>query len=889
MTPEEPKVTEEQQASVSRASTSYVRKVRDFEALFENTKNTPPSGLVFLPQQNEFVSFTPSTGTTRGTTIRLNGEEDASQTVNLTAAFTNAFSTTFDSKFNRLLSLQGNFLFEVSASTDGSIAPQKINLISLQQKLGFLNSQGISIDPKTGILHVLNTGTQGAEIVSIQPDANGGFENSTVSRIKLPITGEGLRGIAVDPSTGQFQILNGKEKLLYEINPKGEVVARRDLSTLGLQNPQSLTFAPSGDQTDDPNEQSLYVTDNTPGGSGIVELSFIVPADLQATNTPTFVKTTNTSQFSSPSPDPSGITYLNQSNTLLISDGEVDEIPNLFQGKNLFETDLAGSLQNTYTTSAYSLEPTGVDYNPTNRFLYSSDDNSDRIFQLNPGTDGIYNTFDDFSSVLFSTRTFNSFDPESVVYSPTTGNLFIVDGVNSEVYQVTTSGTLISQFDTESLGIVDPEGGTLLDNGNLAIIGFPENRVAEVTTSGALVQVYDISAANPIKPAGLALAPSSQNASQRSLYIVDRGIDNNVDPNENDGRMFEFSLGTTATNQAPIANAGADQTIVLKANLDGSVFDDGLPAFGPLTTSWSSVSGPGTVSFANATAQDTTATFSAPGAYTLRLTANDGALSSSDDVSVQVLDPQSTLLLSSTDNNTVAGIAFQNEDILAFDRMTNMWSLYFDGSDVGLSSSVLRDFDINSDGTLLLALNSTVTLPGVGSVEPNDVVKFIPTATGNTTAGTFEFYLDGSDVGLDTSSERIDAIAIAPDGRLIVSTNGSPNVPGVTGADEDLLAFSPTSLGANTAGSWSLYFDGSDVGLDANAEDIDGVWVDSAGAIYLSTEGAYTVPGAAGTGSDLFKFTPSSLGATTAGTYSSFWTAASNGFPGLVGGVSQTF
>ncbi len=93
-----------------------------------------------------------------------------------------------------------------------------------------------------------------------------------------------------------------------------------------------------------------------------------------------------------------------------------------------------------------------------------------------------------------------------------------------------------------------------------------------------------------------------------------------------------------ATNQAPIANAGADSSITLPstASLSGSVSDDGLPNGSVLTAAWSKVSGIGTVTFANASAAITTATFSAAGTYVLRLTASDGVLSSSDTVTVIV-------------------------------------------------------------------------------------------------------------------------------------------------------------------------------------------------------------------------------------------------------------
>ena len=86
-------------------------------------------------------------------------------------------------------------------------------------------------------------------------------------------------------------------------------------------------------------------------------------------------------------------------------------------------------------------------------------------------------------------------------------------------------------------------------------------------------------------------------------------------------------------------NAGPNLTIAANqsATLDGFVYDDGLPdPSNSVTTSWTKVSGPGTVTFANAVSSITTATFSAQGSYTLRLTANDGSLTGTDDVVVAV-------------------------------------------------------------------------------------------------------------------------------------------------------------------------------------------------------------------------------------------------------------
>jgi hypothetical protein len=99
------------------------------------------------------------------------------------------------------------------------------------------------------------------------------------------------------------------------------------------------------------------------------------------------------------------------------------------------------------------------------------------------------------------------------------------------------------------------------------------------------------------------------------------------------------TVTAAAANQAPVVNAGANQTITLPAtaNLNGTATDDGLPnPPATLTKSWSKVSGPGTVTFGNASSPATTATFSAAGSYVLRLTGNDGALSSTSDVTITV-------------------------------------------------------------------------------------------------------------------------------------------------------------------------------------------------------------------------------------------------------------
>ena len=97
--------------------------------------------------------------------------------------------------------------------------------------------------------------------------------------------------------------------------------------------------------------------------------------------------------------------------------------------------------------------------------------------------------------------------------------------------------------------------------------------------------------------------------------------------------------GTPVFNKPPCVEAEGDGAVNFgqSANVDGLVTDDGDPdPPGQVDITWSRASGPGTVNFASPGSVATTASFSAPGSYVLRLSADDGQLATSDDVPVQV-------------------------------------------------------------------------------------------------------------------------------------------------------------------------------------------------------------------------------------------------------------
>ena len=215
----------------------------------------------------------------------------------------------------------------------------------------------------------------------------------------------------------------------------------------------------------------------------------------------------------------------------------------------------------------------------------------------------------------------------------------------------------------------------------------------------------------------------------------------------------------------------------------------------------------------------------------------------------------------------MGGLSVANEDVIAWDGAS--FAMVMDGSDVGLAGLTLDAFAVLPANQLLLSFTSAASIPGIaGTVDDSDIVMFAASSLGANTSGAFSLHFDGSDVGLTTNAEDVDAIDMLANGHLLLSTTGSVSVPGVSAAEQDVLEFTPSSLGAATTGTWAWYFDGSDVGLAASAEDVDALAVRASGELRLSTTGSFAVPGIAGANEDAFTFTPASLGATTAGSYS---------------------
>jgi len=374
------------------------------------------------------------------------------------------------------------------------------------------------------------------ESIAFNTPADTNAAANRIAELAAAGTQVGVTASATDPDAGSMVTYSLNDNR-FSIDANG-VITRSGTGTLNAQSQPSIT---------------LTVTATSSDGSSDTE-SFNVSVTT-STNNPlptsvTLVHTILTSQWSPASPDPSGITYISHLGTLLVSDGEVDEM-SIFTGKNLFEMSLSGELVRPLTTISFSDEPCGVAYNPANRHLFFTDDTGTKaVYELNPGSDGLYDTSDDIVT-SFKTSAFGSSDPEGIAYDTNREVLYIADGA-AKLYTIDPGANgkfdgvpsvggddVVTSFSMGSLTNGDPcvEYDPVHD---LLYIITSRTAVSMVTPTGELLGTLDISAAGARKPAGLALAPSSEDPSQMSLYIVDRAVDNDSNPNENDGKVYEF-------------------------------------------------------------------------------------------------------------------------------------------------------------------------------------------------------------------------------------------------------------------------------------------------------------------------------------------------------------
>jgi hypothetical protein len=236
-------------------------------------------------------------------------------------------------------------------------------------------------------------------------------------------------------------------------------------------------------------------------------------------------------------------------------------------------------------------------------------------------------------------------------------------------------------------------------------------------------------------------------------------------------------------------------------------------------------------------------------------------------------------------NTAVSGVPGTNDDADIFSWNGSTYARFFDASAAGLPGNADIDGLVVIDAnTIYMSFNRNggVNVPGIGTVQDEDIVLY--------DAGSWSLYLDGSAVGLsDSNGEDIDAFEIINGTTLILSTVGnvepSPSLPG-TQRDEDVLQCVHNGIAPITSCSWSEYFDGSDIALNNSGnEDVKGIALNGTGDLVLSTYGDYVVPGLSGDGNDIFTCNGTTTGSSSACTFFSLFMDGGTGIPDTIDAI----
>lgn len=281
----------------------------------------------------------------------------------------------------------------------------------------------------------------------------------------------------------------------------------------------------------------------------------LLPAPAMADGSVSVARLTLTSVWTPPSPDPTGLTWARSLHRLIISDSEVDEIPSLWAHRNLFLTKLRGEVMASRKVAKATKEPEDVAWNNGSGSLFVVDDDQDKVFLFRSGPDGKIGTGDDAVKTALRTEAFGSHDPEGLEYIPHGKVLVVVDAAGKRIYKVRRGGDrrfgtaddVVRHFGVVKFGLTGCEDVAYNPvTHHLLIVSSADRFIVETTRAGKLVQTIDLSSTGVRRVSGIVIAPGSTPATKSTmhLYVTDRGTDNNHNPDENDGKLYEFTLVT---------------------------------------------------------------------------------------------------------------------------------------------------------------------------------------------------------------------------------------------------------------------------------------------------------------------------------------------------------
>lgn len=240
--------------------------------------------------------------------------------------------------------------------------------------------------------------------------------------------------------------------------------------------------------------------------------------------------------------DPSAVAYNPTTNSLIMSDSEVDEAPFL-RPEDMYSVGLDGSAISK-TALPFTAEATGLAYDATRQTLYITDDDKYKVIAVSADNPTVVKW-------SFTTKNLGGLDPEDIAVDTKTGNLFITNGINHTIIEVDNHGTAQVRSIVLPSFIIDPEALAFDSVNNVFYVGGGfSDLIWKLDINGNVIDT--ITALTELRTADhdfhvavkdIEVAPASDGSGEMHLYVADYGQSHVAD-----GRLIEIDLGDSGLN-----------------------------------------------------------------------------------------------------------------------------------------------------------------------------------------------------------------------------------------------------------------------------------------------------------------------------------------------------
>lgn len=258
--------------------------------------------------------------------------------------------------------------------------------------------------------------------------------------------------------------------------------------------------------------------------------------------------------------DPAGVYIDPSDHHLFIADSEITEIPEVWSEvhRNVFESNTTG----TTLFGEYDVSPAIPNQQVNEEAAgIAKCGNDDHFYIVNDDRQRLYRyTFNGSSMIMVdAVNTFplnapaGTLDPEGVTCDSSAGTIYVAGGhgLNILVYHYDNGFVLDRVMDLRNSTTVpenipsDPEGIAFdTESGHLFVMNNDSDEIFEYTQDGIYLGRHSIAdfSPKPKQPQGLAIGPSTRTPGKMSFFIADPRVDNNFDPTERDGLIYEAEI-----------------------------------------------------------------------------------------------------------------------------------------------------------------------------------------------------------------------------------------------------------------------------------------------------------------------------------------------------------